>query len=84
MTQMKRIKSSWNGFQRDVIPKGASSVQRDEMEKSFYAGAVTVVSVMIRLSSKKIPMDEAAEVFKDLITECKAFLNDIRPRKTDA
>ena len=44
---MTTLKESFKSYDRNVIPKDAKEVQRNETEKAFYAGAISVFSLMI-------------------------------------
>lgn len=38
---------SWKTFDREVIPKDASPIQREEMRRSFYAGAAAMMGLVL-------------------------------------
>lgn len=38
---MKTIEFNWKIFEREVIPPQAGDMQRGEMRKAFYAGAIS-------------------------------------------
>jgi hypothetical protein len=43
---MNTLQSKWASFERDVVPKGASAIQRTEMRRAFYAGAAATSATM--------------------------------------
>lgn len=43
------IREQWESFERQVIPIGASAIQRQEMRRAFYAGAIALFSSILSI-----------------------------------
>lgn len=59
------------GINPDLLPQ----IQKDEMQKSFYAGASSMLEMM-RDVSETHGMDEAALIFEDVLQEAFKFWKD--------
>ena len=46
MSRLETVKSSWDEFEADIIPKDAPEIQRHEMKRAFYMGALFGVTFM--------------------------------------
>lgn len=58
MTSPKWIAAGWAQYVERVLPANASSVQRSETRRAFYAGAdVLFMSIMAGLDPEKEPTD---------------------------
>ena len=71
----KRILPEWNSYKRSVVPKNAPSVQIRESMLAFYAGAMSMFSIIKRISDK-YSEDEGArrlsEVERELVEHAQA------------
>ena len=43
---MNTLQSEWETFERQVMPANASTTQREDMRRAFYAGALVMVSLL--------------------------------------
>jgi hypothetical protein len=43
---MNTIQEAWESFERAVVPIDAPPIQRQEMRKAFYAGAVSMLNIV--------------------------------------
>lgn len=71
---MKSIAEQWQGFSEMIFRKTpASSVQRAEMRKAFYAGAWSLFCAMEEIGMPHISEDEGMEFLDKWKVECDAF-----------
>jgi len=70
---MNIIEIEWVAFERVVIPDNASTTQRREMKKAFYAGVACFFSRLMSLESEK----ETQKILESLDSELRSFANDI-------
>ena len=54
------------------MPRNASAIQRQEMQRSFYAGASAMFGLMVNMD--EISEEEGAEVIRELQSECADFM----------
>ncbi len=54
---MNTIQNKWEIFSKAVFPKDASVIQISEMQKAFYAGAISVASIMIEVGASNVSLD---------------------------
>ena len=54
------------------------SNQHDEMKKAFYAGAATVINIMIGVSDDDVSEEAGAEIFEGLRQECLEFSRSLK------
>ena len=67
------IESMWNAYDAVVIPSRALEVQRKECKFAFYAGAHTVLSILVQIGDAKITEDQSRKILNQLLTELEAF-----------
>lgn len=82
MKEHRTINSEWESlvkafFNDAPIPK----VQHDEMQKAFYAGAATVINIMISFSDDRISEAVGAEIFEGMRQECIEFAKGLKNAK---
>lgn len=68
----KRLFPIWQEFEKQSLT-GASVHQRVEMQKAFYMGASTLLSILQAIPDEASE-EEGAEVFEELYQECEAYL----------
>ncbi|MBN3949411.1 MAG: hypothetical protein HWQ38_24275 [Nostoc sp. NMS7] len=77
MSKRKRIKltisSHWQSYEAQVLPKGCSPVQLQETRRAFYAGAVSVLALMAKLSEEEITEEEGSDIIEELMQESRDF-----------
>lgn len=79
MKENRTINSKWRSlvdvlFPGDTIPQ----IQHDEMQKAFYAGAATVINIMINVSDDSVSEEAGAEIFEGLRQECLKFARGLK------
>lgn len=79
MREHRTINSEWQSlvdalFPGDTIP----AIQHDEMQKAFYAGAATVINIMIGVSDDSVSEEAGAEIFEGLRQECIEFSRGLK------
>lgn len=54
---MISIFEQWTSFNRQVVPPDASPIQREEMRRSFYAGATAMMGLMLTATAPENEQD---------------------------
>lgn len=78
---MKRmlVAEKWDEFARQVMPKDASSVQRQEMRRAFYAGADALLfGTIAAFAPESEPTAEDLELMDGIQQELQAFTADVK------
>lgn len=71
----RMIREEWAAFERKVLPANCSAVQRQEMRRAFYAGAMIVFDAVAHAMSDADDMTAADEqVLNDLLNEREEYL----------
>ena len=75
-----KVLREWQSYEREVIPKGAPAVQREECRRAFYAGAMACFTLVLEASE---PADEreCERRLQALQDEIKAMPHDLRIEK---
>ena len=68
------LRAAWDEYEKKVIPKDASQVQRTETRRGFYAGAITVMASFEEISEDKT--SEAIGVM--ILTSIKRELDEYK------
>jgi len=80
MPTRQRILEQWNGFSRALKLDEAPSVQRIEMQKAFFAGAIALFSVVMNmLDPGTEPTEKDLQVMTEISEELKNY-----PKQTQA
>ncbi len=74
------VEEAWEGFDKSVMPDGASELQRTEMKRSFYAGAHTLFSILMDESDDgdDEPTEENLHMMRDVQADIQQFVKDLR------
>lgn len=72
----KTIKSMWESYSREVLPEGASDIQRNECRKAFYGGAGALSVILSGAATVSEP--EAMRIADNLEAEINAFMEEMR------
>jgi hypothetical protein len=80
---MNTIKDAWDSFERKVIPNEASSVQRLEMKKAFYAGVHSTLQFQLGLVDTKLSEDAMVLMLQGWHEEVEMFVNSLLPEAGD-
>lgn len=79
MKEHRTINSEWASLVKAMFGDGQiSQVQHDEMQKAFYAGAATVINIMIGVSDDDVSVEAIAEIFEGLRQECLEFSRGLK------
>lgn len=73
---MKRqlMAEQWDQFSRSVLPAGCSVTQRQEMRRTFYAGAQAILfRVIAAFAPETEPTEEDMQVMEDVNQELQDF-----------
>lgn len=70
---MRSVKNEWDSFEKSIIPIGAPEIQRIEMRRAFYAGATSLLQLMLDLGEDDVTEDGGMMVIEGLRQECRAF-----------
>lgn len=69
---MNTIQSNWEEY-KVLIPKDAPKVQFNETERAFYAGAFSILHIMINGLNANVSEDAGVKVIDNLRQECLDF-----------
>lgn len=70
------LNDAWTSFAGAVVPLNASDIQRTEMRRAFYAGAIAVIDITSAIA--EIPDENiGVRILERLHVEKHAFLNEI-------
>lgn len=74
-----RIKAAWDDYQRKVVPGDASTVQRWESRRAFYAGAQTLfTAIMTMLDPGEEPTDADLVKMDEIDKELREFVEAVK------
>ena len=74
----KRLAKAWEDYERKVLPPTAGRTQRIESRRAFYAGAQTIMAVMIGGMSDSADVEpEEIDLMENLDAELKAYVEDV-------
>lgn len=74
---MKTVYQQWQSYERQIVPKGADAVQREECRRAFYAGAAAMFG-LVMAATEPTNEDECEARLTALDTELGAFTKDMR------
>lgn len=68
------LRNSWLDFERMILdPINASTIQRQEMRRAFYAGAQVVMATNERIGQDYMPEDRGVEIMAGLYEELRVY-----------
>jgi len=67
------MRDNWIQFAERILPEHASAVQRQEMRRAFYAGAMMLLMDLAELGDEDVSEDAGAEVLEATRREVEAF-----------
>lgn len=75
-----RLQEEWNRYAEAVLPGNCSAIQRQEMRRSFYAGAHVLFEVLTNhvSSGEGEPTVEDLQMMKDVNDEIIEFAKAVR------
>lgn len=75
---MNTVQEQWNAFSKLVVPKDASPYQKQEMRRSFYAGAEAMLRIQFAITEPSISENAAVEILEGLNQELTLFANEVK------
>lgn len=75
---MRTLLEDWHSYDRQVVPRAAASVQREECRRAFYAGAHAMFILMCTATTVDDDEDAAERRLKTLEAEVLGILKDLR------
>jgi hypothetical protein len=73
----KSIKSEWESYRTQVLPKHAPPIQIMECRRAFYAGAEAFFRCVFDVSGADVSEDAGAEYLETLNQELQRFGHDV-------
>lgn len=78
MADMGLLRRAWLSFAEQVLPVHASAMQRQETRRAFYAGANSLLSVLLtNVSDSDEETPEDAALLPGIQAEIDAFIADM-------
>lgn len=77
-----KLKTAWDSFERDVIPRNAPPVQRSEMRNAFYAGAWSVIAELMGIDHG-VPDEVGIAIMDGLHRECVEYQRAVLRRHAE-
>ena len=74
---MTALFDAWKTYERDVVPTEASTIQREECRRAFYAGAMACLSAVYAATDRD-HNGSAERELKALDDEVAAIVTDLR------
>lgn len=74
---MRSIQEQWDDFSKNIIPRGAGEIQRDECKKSFYAGALTMIEAMGEIATAGLSEQAEEATINGLQSEIVDFFETL-------
>lgn len=81
-TKANSISEVWEEFDRTCLLDKASDIQRTEMRKVFYAGALSILEMQLELSRKDLTDDVMALFLESWLEECAIFFLELTKQIT--
>jgi hypothetical protein len=78
---MTPIQCAWEAYSGRVIAKDASTGQRLEARRCFYAGANAALQALIKLGDDDCSDAVGAATIEAMHNECEAFIRDLMAGK---
>ncbi|MBU6232450.1 hypothetical protein KGP36_07490 [Patescibacteria group bacterium] len=72
---MGLVNELWEEFSADVMPEGAPDIQKSEMRKAFYAGALSVIKKFEWICDE-VQEDAAEKIYDEMIGEMMTFFRE--------
>lgn len=72
---MRTIADQWASYERAVLPKDASAIQRRECKRAFYAGAQAVLGMQFDIAN--LSEDAGVACLDGLLAEGEQFCRDV-------
>lgn len=72
-TPISLLDHQWRGFRDECIPLAASELQREEMQRAFYAGAQAVLNSVNDAFAEGLAADEVGKVLPAIGVEIDRY-----------
>lgn len=79
---MNTIQEQWDSFQKMAIPEYAPDIQKTEMKRAFYAGAMAMTGIYMMVSEDSINEETALGIIDGCYKEFKMFINTVENMDT--
>lgn len=73
---MNTIQSKWEKLSESIFSETTDEVQRQEMEKAFYCGAMAIISIMLSIEAHGLSNEACYKIFTGLTDECIDFFEN--------
>lgn len=70
---LESVDSMWKSFAKAVLPRDASSVQRQEMRRAFYGGAWAMLCEFRKIGEDAVSEKQGVAHMERLKTELEVF-----------
>jgi len=78
---MNTIQEQWDVFSLMVVPKGASTVQKQEMRRAFYAGAEAMMRIQFTVGDNNMSETAGVQVLEGCRDELNRFAQQVAQGK---
>ncbi len=68
----------WTTFRNEALREIVNPIQIEETRRGFYAGAASMLELMMRVSPDDVSEDRGVEMLEALHQELRAFATDFR------
>jgi len=74
---MRSVFDEWKSYEREVVPKNATAIQREECRRAFYAGAWASFE-LVMAATYPTNEDDCDANLQALHDEMRAMVKDLR------
>lgn len=74
---MKTIADQWSAFNALVVPKDAPLLQKQEMQRAFYAGATAMFTLQCCIGDEAVSEDAAMQIMAGWEDEFRQFAQQV-------
>lgn len=72
------MKSEWESFEKVGVPRNAHETQRLETRRAFYAGALSMLSLVQRTGDPGVSEEDGVAILNAISGELLAFNEELR------
>lgn len=73
---MRTIAEEWAGQEQILVPLGAHQAQQEQTKLAFYAGAQSMLRLLLRTGDDDVSMDAGANMLQFWSDECDLFARE--------
>lgn len=74
------ILNHWEHYEKNVVPKSASAMQRQELRRAFYTGILAIIKMQIKLGNPDTDEILTNQVLKGWHKELDEFVSEMKLR----